>query len=139
MTALYPLQAPSGNRVIMKWLEPGGIPVRLKRKGGEPIPFRLLERIPINTGSKLIDSAVYRIHDFHTDFATAEDNARWTEQRMLALAPPFTGQVQVTLSSGLVVMPDSCVCTRPYSWEYFSDTIERFVADYRVELRFHPV
>lgn len=138
MTAMFPTQAPSGNRVVMKWLQPGGIPVRLKRVAGDPVPFRWLERIPINTGSKMVDSAVYRIHDLAADFGTAEDNARWTERRMLTLAPPWTGQSAVTLSSGLVVRADACVCTRPYSWEYFSDTIDRFVADYRVDLRFVP-
>lgn len=137
MSTLFPTQAPSGLRVLLKWLQPGGVPVRLRRSANDPLPYRLIDRVPLNTGSKMVDSAVYRIHDFATDFGTAEDNARWTERRMLALAPPWTGQSAVTLTEG-VVRADLCICTRPYGWEFFSDTVERFVADYRVDLRFVP-
>lgn len=139
MTALYAYQAPPGLQVVQTWLEVGGIPVKPKRKDGEPLPARMVVRIPINTGSKLVDAALYRVHDFAKTFTAAEDNARWTERRMLALAPPgATFQQRITLDGGQIVQADTCTNPKPYSWEYYSETVERFVAEYRVEFRFIP-
>lgn len=139
MTALYATQAPPGLQVVMTWLEAGGVPVHPKRKDGEPLPARMVVRIPVNTGDKLVDSAVYRIHDFAATFTAAEDNARWTERRMLALAPPGAAwQQKVILDGGQIVQADLCRCTRPYSFEYYSETVERFISEYRVDFRFIP-
>lgn len=133
MTILFG-QAPPGLQVVMTWLAPGGIPVVPERKSSDPLPQRVVVRIPINTGDKFTDSAVYRVHDFAATFTAAEDNARWTEARMLALAPPYVAQREVILTGGLVVRADGCVPVRRYAYEYYSDTIKRFVAEYRVDL-----
>ena len=126
---------PIGGEVLITWLEALGVEVRPKRKANDVLPQRVVTRIggPI---TQFVDQGTYSIHDFHRTYTAAETQAHQTLSRMLALGPPHTYQREVTLDSGLIVQVDRVLVSEGPHWEYYSDTVERFVATYRVDLRF---
>lgn len=119
----------------MTWLEPLGVAVKPKRRPNDAVPMRMVNRIT-GPADRLTDHGIYSIHDFASTYTAAEDNARETMRRICAMGPPFSPQKPILLDSGVTVFVDRIVIDEAPHWEFYADTIERFVATYRVDLRF---
>lgn len=124
---------PIGGEVLIAWLEAVGGVVRPKRKPGDPLPMRVVTRIG-GPMTDITDQGLYSLHDFAATYTAAEDAAAVTLRRVLLLGRP--AQKSVTLDSGRVVWFDKLVVAEGPHWEFYSDTIERFVTTVRVDLRF---
>lgn len=141
MTDLYEYAPPFGVEVLRTQLLPLGGSVVARRRAGDPLPQRILTRIGGPT-SDFTDEGVYSVHDLAEKGVdgqgyTDAETAAWVSwRRIMLLKPPLGGQTPVTLESGQVVFVDQVLCTEAPRWEFYSDTVERFVARYRVDLRF---
>jgi hypothetical protein len=135
VTAMARTLPPIGGEVLITWLEALSIPVRPKRKAGDPTPQRVVTRIG-GPATQFVDQGTYSVHDFHKTFTGAESQAHETLSRMLAMGPPHTFQREIVLDSGLIVQVDRVSVSEMPHWEFYSDTVDRFVATYRVDLRF---
>ncbi|MEX7470183.1 hypothetical protein AB4Z39_10770 [Mycobacterium adipatum] len=126
---------PIGGEVLITWLEALPEQVRPKRKANDPLPQRVVTRLggPV---TRFVDQGTYSIHDFHKSFTEAESQSHQSLSRILALGPPYTCQREVTLDSGLIVQVDRVLVSEGPHWEFYSDTVERFVMTVRVDLRF---
>lgn len=126
---------PIGGEVLITWLEALGVQVRPKRKAGDPLPQRVVTRIggPV---TRFVDQGTYSVHDFNKTFTAAETQSYDTLSRIRAMGPPHAPQREITLDSGLIVQVDRIIVSEGPHWEYYSDTVERFVQTIRVDLRF---
>lgn len=121
---LLPLLDPATNNPV---------PVRAKRKPNDPLPMRVLTRVGGPT-TATTDQGLYSVHDLHADY-TAAETAAWATWRRMKLLDPIRGQQAITVGNDTVYVDGLVVAEAP-RWEYYSDTVERFVARYRVDLRF---
>lgn len=124
----------SGIELLIAWLKPLG-EVGPDRDAGAPLPFRMVQRVA-GSDDKVVDSGIYQVDTFATDFASAEYEARVTHERMLLLGPPFAPQQRVTISTGIVFV-DSVVTSQSPTWLQYTEAaqISRFTARYAVDIR----
>jgi hypothetical protein len=128
--------------MIVAWLEPialaNGGGVAGKRRPGDPLPFWLVSRVA-GPDDKVTDYGNYSVHSLAEDLAAANEWAMLAHRRMLVLGPPLVAQQRVTISGGRTVFADKVATDLFPRYEYYSDTIDRFVARYDVDLRFVAV
>lgn len=136
MTAMVDWAPPDGVEVLIKWLSPLG-EVRDDRPSGAVLPYRMVTRID-GDDDRITDKGVYSIHTFAATKPAAQAAAMQTHRRMLYLAGQFVDQQKVTLSDGRVVQADDVLTPEHPKWEQWDqlNTLHRFVATYRVDLRF---
>lgn len=134
----FPWAAPDINEFVITWLLPIGDPagVGMDRPTGTILPYRMVNRVS-STDDKVFESNVVSVHTFADTMTNAETAAMATHYRMLALGPPISDQVKVTISNDQIVQADEvCTMSGPTWIDYEDNTIRRYVARYRVCLRF---
>lgn len=137
MTELFGFLPPSGVEMLVAWLSPLG-PAAGERKAGDPLPFWLVSRVA-GPDDKITDHGTFSVHSMAETLTEAEDQALLAHQRILALGPPLAPQRRVTISGGRMVFADRVMTDLFPRYEYYSDTIRRYVARYDIDLRFAPV
>lgn len=135
MTSLISWSPPDGVEVLIAWLLPLG-EVRDERPTGGVLPFRMVSRIS-GPFDGLVDLGVYTVHTFALTKAQAQAEAVLTDRRINYLVGQFQGQQKVTISGGIVVQADNVVTVEYPHWQQWDElnTIHRYVATYRVDLR----
>lgn len=134
MTAMIEWKYPDGIELLIKWLIPLG-EVSDERPNGATLPYRLVNRLG-GPEDNLTDRGVYAVHTFAADKPTAQIEADKTHRRIKLLVGQFVGQHKVTLVDGDVYVDNVTTVEAPH-WEQWTDdnSIHRFVATYRVDLR----
>lgn len=144
MTVLFDTAPPSGVELLTALLSPLGaaqlVPVLVagERKAGDPLPFWVVSRVA-GLDDKVTDHGTFSVHSFATTLAAAEDLALLAHRAVSALGPPLAPQRRVTISGGRIVMVDEVSTDLFPRYEYYSDTVRRFVARYNIDLRFVAV
>jgi hypothetical protein len=131
-----PIGPPDGVEVLIVWLNELG-ETRDVRPTGATLPYRMVKRLP-GSDDQLTDMGQYSVHTFAATKEQAQTEAMLTHRRMLLLAGRFTGQQKVTISDGQVVQVDNVVVVEPPEWVQWveDNSIHRYVATYRVDLRY---
>lgn len=126
---------PDGVEVIIEWLTPLG-ETRDDRPTGAILPYRMVEGGD-GPFDGLVHKGVYTVHTFALTKQDARDQAWRTQRRMEYLVGQFTGQQKVTLSDGKEVQADNFATVEyPHHVQWVADdSIYRYVATYRVDLR----
>lgn len=141
MTDLYDLAPPDGVEVLIQWLKDLA-ETRDARPAGAVLPYVMVHRIG-GGDDGLVDKGLYSIQIFAATKPEAQALSMRVHRRMRLLAGPFNGQAKVTISTGDVFVDNVVVVEGPREMEYVDDaipkTIYRYVATYRVELRFVKV
>lgn len=137
MSELYGFAPPSGVEMLVAWLTPLGS-VAAERQAGDPLPFWLVSRVA-GPDDKITDHGTFSVHSLAETLAAAEDFAMLAHQRILTLGPPLAPQRRVALTGGRTVWADKVTTDLFPRYEYYSDTIRRFVGRYDIDLRFRPV
>lgn len=143
MTILYGLRPPSGVELLVAWLAPvcvdqGMGAVAAERQAGDPLPFWLVSRVA-GLDDKVTDHGTFSVHSLAESLAGAEDWALLAHDRILTLGPPLAPQRRVSISGGRTAWADQVMTDLFPRYEYYSDTIRRFVGRYDIDLRFQPV
>lgn len=126
--------APDGVELLRNWLLPfDSIPTGEKKPVGT-VPYRMITTLP-GKDDKVTEFGFFRVHHFNADFTACKTAAYATHDRIMELGPPFYPQQRVTISGGKVVFIDCVRTDETPHWEYYSDTMERFVAEYYIDLR----
>ena len=126
--------APDGVEVLRAWLLPfDGIPTGEKKPVGTG-PYRMITTLP-GKDDKVTEFGFYRVHMFNSDFTACKTAAYLGHNRILELGPPLHGQQRVTISGGRIVFADNVETDDTPHWEFYSDTMERFVSEYHIDFR----
>lgn len=143
--AMFGSAPPSGVEMLTAWLAPLAalqspvVTVAGERKADDPLPFWLVTKIP-GSDDKVTEYATYSVSSIVTgSLATAEDLSWLAHRRIEALGPPLAPQQPVTISGGRIVKADWVHADQTPHYEYYSDTVRRFVARYDIDLRFIAV
>lgn len=123
------LAPPDVEELVVEWLADLGA-TSVQRPAGSELPFRLVKRIA-GGDDTITDRPVVSVHTFAETYAEASAEARRTHIRMLALQP----WVRVELAGG-VAWADYITSDEGPHWQYYDQTIHRFVATYQIDLRF---
>ena len=136
MTDLLPWEAPDGVEVLIEWLSFLG-ETRDDRPSGAVLPYRMVNLID-GTDDGLVERGLYSIHTFAATKPLAQEAAKLTHRRMGYLVGHFAGQQRVTISNGREVQADNVVTVELPHWQQWDqqNSLHRFVATYRVDLRF---
>ncbi len=137
MTVLFDTLPPSGVEMLVAWLSPLGAAAG-ERKAGDPLPFWMVSRVA-GPDDKITDHGTFSVHSMAETLVEAEDQALLAHRRILALGPPLAPQRRVTISGGRMVFADMVMTDLFPRYEYYSDTIRRYIARYDIDLRFVPV
>ena len=132
----YAVTAPNAVEVVIAWLRPLGQPCYAVRKQGDPLPYRLINRVAGSDAELYADDAVISVHTFADTYTDASDYADAGHQQMLLLANDPS--VVITLSTGAtatVQYVDSV--QKPIHLDYEEPDTYRFVARYRVGVALH--
>lgn len=134
---LYNLAPPNAVEFVVAWLRPLGL-VDVKRPAGEGLPFRMVNGVTADENiDEFLDQSVVSVHTFATTYTDASDAATVTHQRMLVLADDPSNTVTV---NGLPANADWVETVQKPIWvDYGDNTINRFVARYRLGLTFVAV
>lgn len=146
MTILLDRMPPDGMEALVVWVGGLGTETRANRPPGAVLPYYMITR-PAVTDDKITESGTYRVHSFAGASGTtsallaANDASYLAHRRVLVFGPPFAPQQSVTLSNGKVVQCDGVsTLLGPTREQYTEDnSIERFVADYKIDWRFVAV
>lgn len=134
MTDLY-LAAADAVEMVITWLIPLDGDVGPQRYAGQPMPYVWVNEID-GVDDKITETTVLSVHTFGADYWSARAHARTVHRRMLALAPPMTGQKRVTLADGRIVYADSVETEESPTWrDYGQNDIFRFTARYSIDVR----
>lgn len=135
-TPLFEWAPPDGTEVLIQWLKPLG-EVRDERPNDGALPFRMVHNLG-GPSDRLVDKSTYSVHTFAVTKAEAQAEAMITHRRILKLAGQFAGQEKVTLADGQVVQADDVAVIETPRWVQWveDNSINRYVATYRLELRF---
>lgn len=123
------LAPPDVEELVVEWLSTLGA-ASVMRPAGGVLPFRLVKRVA-GGDDTITDRPVISVHTFDTDYTSASVEARLTHNRMLALRP----WVRVNITHGEVWADYVDTHEGPH-WEYYDQTVHRFVATYEIGLRF---
>ena len=127
----YALTAPNAVEVVIAWLRPLGQPCYAVRKQGDPLPYRLINRVAGSDSELYADDAVISVHTFATTYTDASDYADAGHQRMLLLAND--PNASITLSTGATVWVQYVESIqKPIHLDYEEPDTYRFIARYKV-------
>lgn len=144
MTTLFETAPPSGVEILVAWLSPLGatqsppVTVAAERKANDPLPFWLISRVA-GLDDKISDQGTYSVHSMASTLDTAESLSLLAHRAVSALGPPLAPQRRVTISGGRIVFADRVATDTFPRYEYYSDTVRRFIGRYDIDLRFVAV
>jgi hypothetical protein len=134
VTEVYWLAPPNAVEFVIAWLRPLGL-VDVKRPAGETLPYRMVNGVAaVDDPDQGLDQTVVSVHTFDTDYTAANDAAVATHQRMLLLVSDPSRDV--TLTGGVANADWVETVQKPIWLDYGDNTINRFVARYRLGLSF---
>lgn len=122
---------PDVEDVIVAWLSALGT-ASVERPAGDDLPFFMVTRID-GDDDKIWDYPLVQVDCFNTDRNSANLVARTAHRRMLSLRPNDI----ITLPGGGTATVDR-ICTEqgPKYVDWGIDTIQRYVMQYQIALRF---
>lgn len=117
--------------VVVSWLSTLGT-ASVERPAGDSLPFFMVTRVA-GDDDKVWDYTTVDVDTFGADRNAAADAARTAHRRMISLLPSD----EITLYDGSKATVDHIETEHgPRFVEWDVDTIERYVARYRIDLRF---
>jgi hypothetical protein len=134
---LFGFAPPNSVAFVLAWLKPLG-PLGSKRwSAGEPLPYRMVNRVG-GTGDLFSDDPLISVHTFAGSETDAAREADITHRRLLVLMnEPLT---DVVMADGQLANLEYLEITEGPRREDYADTsITRYVARYRLGLHFVAV
>jgi hypothetical protein len=136
VTELYAFAPPDVEELVVAWLAPLG-PVSVERPAGAPLPFRMVNRVAGANADLISDDPVVSVHTFAATRTAAKTEARITHRRMMVLAN--NPMINIVMPSGTGNVEYLETFESPYWVDYLDKTISRYVARYRLGLKFVAV
>lgn len=133
---VYQYEPPPAVVFVLAWLAPLGACGEKRWAAGDPLPYRMVERIGgADCVDMFSDDALVRVHTFGANVTDAQQRERITHRRMQLLAFDPTNTV---------TMPDSSLANVQYletanrrgRQDYGTALIIRHITDYRLGLQF---